>query len=86
MAAVTDPVRVKRARIARLAKIGQRIGYLLFAVSATAFFVGLATELTRALVTLVELCLLVGSVFLAPSIVLAYAVKAAERDDQEHGR
>lgn len=83
---MTDPVRVKRARIARLAKIGQRIGYLLFAVSAIAFFVGLATELSGALVTLVELCLLVGSVFLAPSIVLAYAVKAAERDDREHGR
>lgn len=83
---MNDPVRQRRARIARLAKIGQRLGYLLFAAAAVAFFVGLATSFSGWLVTLIEACLLVGSVFLAPSIVLSYAVKAAERDDREHGR
>jgi hypothetical protein len=81
-----DPVRVRRAQVARFAKIGQRIGYLLFAVAAVAFFVALATQFPRALVTVIEVCLLVGSAFLAPSIVLGYAVKAAEREDREHGR
>jgi hypothetical protein len=86
MAAMTDPVRAKRARIARAAKLGQRVGYLCFAMAAVAFFVGLAGELSSGLVTVIELGLLLGSVFLAPSIVVAYAVKAAERDDEEHGR
>jgi hypothetical protein len=31
------------------------------------------------------ICLVVSFVLLAPSIVLGYAVKAAERDDVEHG-
>jgi hypothetical protein len=29
--------------------------------------------------------LIVGSILLAPAIVLGYAVKAAERDDRERG-
>lgn len=82
----SDPVRVRRAQMARLASIGQRVGYLLFAVALVAFFVGLATTYSGGLVVLIELCLLIGSVFLAPAIVVGYAVKAAERDDLEHGR
>jgi 4-hydroxybenzoate polyprenyltransferase len=35
--------------------------------------------------TLVIVCLVVSFVLLAPSIVLGYAVKAAERDDAERG-
>ena len=30
--------------------------------------------------------LAIGSLLLAPSIVLGYGIKAAERDDREHGR
>jgi hypothetical protein len=81
-----DPVRDRRARVARLATIGQRIGYLLYAIAAVAFFVGLAGEFGQGLVTVIEMCLLVGSLLLAPSIVLSFAVRAAERDDREHGR
>jgi len=81
-----DPVRVRRAQIARLASIGQRAGYLLFGVALVAFFVGLATSFSGGLVLVIELCLLIGSVLLAPAIVAGYAVKAAERDDLEHGR
>ena len=81
-----DPVRVRRAQIARLASLGQRIGYLLFGLAVVAFFVGLATTFSGGLVLVIELCLLIGSVFLAPAIVAGYAVKAAERDDLEHGR
>ncbi len=83
---MTDPVRARRAQWARAAKIGQRLGYGAFAVAAVAFFVGLATTFSGGLVTVIEVCLLAGSVFLAPSIVVGFAVRAAERDDQEHGR
>ena len=82
----SDPVRVKRARVARLVSIGQRLGYSLFAIAVVAFFVGFATNFTDTVVVVIEVCLLIGSVVLAPAIVFGYAVKAAERDDREHGR
>lgn len=81
-----DPVRVKRARVARLVSLGQRVGYALFAIAVAAFFVGFAAGFTDAVVTVIEVCLLIGSIVLAPAIVFGYAVKAAERDDREHGR
>jgi hypothetical protein len=81
-----DPVRQRRARVARAVTIGQRIGYALFGLAVVAFVVGFAVGFTTGVVRAIELCLLVGSLVLAPSIVLAYAVKAAERDDLEHGR
>ncbi|MCU1353753.1 MAG: hypothetical protein JWM05_2962 [Acidimicrobiales bacterium] len=82
----TDPVLAKRARIARLVSLGQRVGYLLFLLSVVLFFVGITVGLTGALVTLIVGAIVVGSLVLAPAIVFGYAVKAAERDDREHGR
>ncbi len=78
----TDPVLVRRARIARLVAIGQRVGYGLFGLAVVGFFVGLATSYTETLVTVIVGSLLVGSAVLAPAIVFGYAVKAAEREDQ----
>jgi hypothetical protein len=81
-----DPVRQRRAQVARLVSIGQRVGYSLFGVAVVAFGVGFALGFTDAVVLIIEVCLLVGSIVLAPAIVFGYAVKAAERDDREHGR
>ncbi len=81
-----DPVRRRRARVARWVSIGQRVGYALFGLAIVAFAIGFIVGFTDGVVHLIELCLLLGSVVLAPSIVLGYAVKAAERDDLEHGR
>ena len=78
----TDPVLVRRARIAKAVSIGQRVGYLLFVVATVSFFYGLATEYTPGLVRIIIGSLLVGSAVLAPAIVFGYAVKAAEREDQ----
>jgi hypothetical protein len=36
-------------------------------------------------VTAVIVLLVAGSILLAPSIIIGYAVKAAERDDREKG-
>ena len=56
-------------------------------MAVVAFFVGFVVGFsTRRWSTSSRCCLFVGSLVLAPSIVLAYAVKAAERDDLEHGR
>jgi hypothetical protein len=77
-----DPVLVRRARIAKLVSVGQRLGYALFGVAVVGFFLGLATGYTPSLVSIIIGSLLVGSAVLAPSIVFGYAVKAAEREDQ----
>lgn len=84
MAAVsdpTDPVLVRRAQIARLASLGRRAGYGLFALAMALFIVGFATTFHSAIATAIIVSLVVGSAALAPAIVAGYAVKAAERDD-----
>ena len=81
-----DPVLRQRATAARLAATGQRIGYLLFGIGIVAFLFGVAVDFSDAVSTTIVVCLVVGSIFLAPAIVLGYAVKAAVRDDLEHGR
>jgi len=73
-------VLVRRARIARLAALGQRIGYALYGVAMVVFIVGYVTEYSNVLVTLIIVCLVVGSAVLAPAIVAGYGVKAAERE------
>ncbi|MEY4365325.1 MAG: hypothetical protein RLZZ305_669 [Actinomycetota bacterium] len=53
---------------------------------AMAFFVmAFAFGFAGPIVTAVTVSLVAGSVLLAPSIVLGYAVKAAEREDRERG-
>lgn len=80
-----DPVRAQRARMASLASSGQRIGYLLFGVAVAVFVLGFIVGFTPALVTVVVASLVVGSVILAPAIVIGYAARAAEREDRERG-
>ena len=82
----TDPLLEQRARAARWAARGQRLGYLLFALSMTVFVFGLITGFTAGVSRIVVAGLITGSIVLAPSIIAGYAVKAAIRDDIEHGR
>ena len=81
-----DPVLARRARIARLTELGQRIGYGLFGLAIVLFFVGFVGGYSDVLVTSIVVSLGVGSVVLAPAIVFGYAVKAADREDRELGR
>ena len=81
-----DPVRARRARVARASLLANRIGYLFFAVAVAVFVIGFAVGFTGAIVAIVVAALVVGSLLLAPAIVLGYAIKAAERDDRDHGR
>ena len=81
-----DPVRAKRARIARLTDLGQRIGYGLFGLAIVVFVIGFAVGYSDLLVTVIVASLGIGSLVLAPAIVFGYAVKAAEREDRELGR
>lgn len=81
-----DPVRALRKKIERYNLLANRIGYLFLAVSMSCFVMAFAFGFKGPLVTTVVVTLIIGSILLAPSIVIGYAVKAAEREDREMGR
>ncbi len=80
-----DPVRIKRAKIAKWTLLANRVGYLFVALAMALFFMAFVLGFTAVMATLVIISLVIGCVLLAPSIVLGYAVKAADRDDRERG-
>jgi hypothetical protein len=80
-----DPVRATRARVGRWAGRARSSGYLLYLAAIALFVAGFATHFSGELVAAIVTCLIVGSILLAPAIVLGYAVKAAEREDRERG-
>jgi hypothetical protein len=81
----TDPVRARREQVARWTLLANRVGYLVLALAMTLFVLAFLFGFTATMATLIVVCLVVSFVLLAPSIVLGYAVKAAERDDVERG-
>ncbi|MEM7095503.1 MAG: hypothetical protein AAF567_21050 [Actinomycetota bacterium] len=76
-----DPIMIKRERFRRAADTGKRVGYVLFLLAMVAFFVGLFTGFNDTWGWIMIGCLLAGSLFLLPAIIIGYAVKAAERAD-----
>lgn len=83
--APVDPVRARRAMVAKWNSIATRLGYLLYLVAIVMFFFSFATDFTPAKVTVITTAMLVGSILLAPAIVIGYAVKAAEKEDVARG-
>jgi hypothetical protein len=81
----SDPVLARRARIGRVVALAKRVGYGLWLVAIAVFVIGAATRFRPAMVTVVIGCLAVGSVLLAPSIVISYGIRAADREDREAG-
>lgn len=81
----SDPIRRRRQQVAKWTLIANRVGYLLLAVAIALFVIAFAVGFSPAMATAVVVVLVVSFVLLAPSIVLGYAVKAAERDDAERG-
>ena len=79
---MTDSLLSKRRLVSRFVIIGKSIGYSLWLVAIILFFALFATDFDGPLVTVVITTLIVGSVILLPSIVLSYAVRAAEREDR----
>lgn len=77
-----DPIRRRREIISVWTKHAKRTGYLCFCVSIISVGVGLLWRFTPLVGNIASSALVVGSILLAPSIVLGYAVKAAERDDK----
>ena len=80
-----DPVLARRARIARAAAVGKRVGYLALAVAIVAFFVGVVAGFPAWTVSVTITGLVVACVVLPLPIVLGYGVRAAAREDRERG-
>ena len=77
-----DPTLVRRNSLRRLARLGQQLGYLAFATSLIVFAAGLSYGFSVGVATSLVVLLVVGSVVLAPAIVLHYAVRAADDEDR----
>ncbi len=77
----TKALAARRLLITKLTKAGQRLGYFLYVLAVVLFFVGFTSSFSNTLVSIITVCLVVGSLVLAPAIVFSYAVKAANRDD-----
>jgi hypothetical protein len=78
-----DPVLARRARIARIARSGQRVGYAALAVAVVSFVVAAAADFPAVAVDLSVAALVVAIVVLPVPIVLGYGIRAAEREDRE---
>jgi hypothetical protein len=82
---VDDPILARRARIARAAALGKRLGYAALAVAIVAFFVGVATDFPAWTVAVSIAGLVASCIVLPLPIVLAYGVRAAAREDRDRG-
>jgi hypothetical protein len=82
---MTDPILERRERLARLAAAGQRTGYIALLVAVIAFFWALIADFPRPATVVVTAGMALCTITLAPAIVLGYAVKAAQREDEEGG-
>jgi hypothetical protein len=80
-----DPIRIRRAQIAKWTLLANRVGYLFVALAMALFLMAFVLGFNSTMATLVIISFLIGCVLLAPSIIIGYAVKAAEREDRENG-
>lgn len=79
----TDPVLIRRAKVQRVVQLGIRLGSLLFLLAVVLFFWAIVRGFTEQVTLWATICLIGGSLVLAPAMVFAYAIKAANRADRE---
>ncbi len=80
-----DPVRQRRARIAGIVRIAQRVGYAALLLAIVAFIAGIVADFPDWLVVLTVAALVFAIVVLPVPIVLGYGVRAAEREERGTG-
>lgn len=78
-----DSIDEQRERYRGQAKAAQRVGYILYGIATVLFFVGLATSFGSTLVTLIIIALISASVILAVAIQVSYAIRGAERHEED---
>ena len=74
---------MRRQQASLIANTGRKIGYSIFLLSLIIFAVGLTVEFNNLVAKTLTVLLIAGSVVLAPSILLHYAVRGAEREEKE---
>ena len=77
-----DPIVARRARVAHLVQIGQRVGYGFLLLAIVAFVVAAATGFAGYAVTTCIVSLVAACIILPVPIVAGYGVRAAERDER----
>lgn len=80
---IPDPILAQRAKIRGQATMGQRVGYVAYGLATVLFFVGLVTSYSGPLVTAIVTLLIVGSIILAIAIQVGYAIRGAERHEED---
>ena len=78
-----DPIRARRAVIARRVRWASRAGYGALGVAIAAFAVGLAADFPHWLVNLSIGGLVVACAILPVTIIVGYGIRAAEREERE---
>ncbi len=82
MTSADDPVLHRRAVLAKWVKIGQRTGYLCMLTAFVVFVIGFSRGgFNPAMVAVIEVFMVIGSVLLIPTIVLSHGIRAAVKDE-----
>ncbi|MBU40248.1 MAG: hypothetical protein QGF06_00165 [Acidimicrobiales bacterium] len=79
----SESLAMRRERASLIANTGRRIGYSIFFLSLIIFVIGFTVEFNNLVAKTLTVLLIVGSIVLAPSILLHYAVRGAEREEKE---
>ena len=77
-----DPILRSRERARSLANLGKRCGYGCFGAAVIVFLFHYYIEGSSVLTSITVALLIIGSLILAPAIILGYAANAADREDQ----
>lgn len=80
-----DPVRQRREVFRRWVTLAKRLGYLLLLAAIVVFVVAFFVDFNATMASIVIGLFIASCILLAPSIVLGYAVNAADREDRQQG-
>tara|TARA_X000000368_G_scaffold87924_1_gene66881 strand:- start:270 stop:533 length:264 start_codon:yes stop_codon:yes gene_type:complete len=79
----SNSLMLRRQQASLIANTGRKIGYSIFFLSLIIFTIGLTVEFNNLVARTLTVLLIMGSIVLAPSILLHYAVRGAEREEKE---
>ena len=79
----SNSLAIRRKQASLIANTGRKIGYSIFLLALIIFTIGFTVEFNNLVAKTLTVLLIVGSIVLAPSILLHYAVRGAEREEKE---
>ena len=79
----SNSLAIRRKQASLIANTGRKIGYSIFFLSLIIFAIGFTVEFNNLVAKTLTVLLIVGSIVIAQSILLHYAVRGAEREEKE---